>query len=207
MRRLLLAVPLLSLVGCAFHDLRVTPPEGPIGSNLSGGNQRSVQVIVPFADDRPVRSRCGMQKNGYNADTANVYCSAEPAQWLADLLATELQATGFKVISASQASAGAVRLEGSLLQFFVEPKVGAFTFSPEADIHVRLVARSPSGLLAERDFYVKGTETSLVGVESNFQAATTSAARSIIKDMVGAVLALMNRYPELGMDRAAVPAS
>lgn len=206
MRRWLIAVPLLPLVGCAFHDLRVTPPQEPIGANLSGGSQRIVQVIVPFADDRPARHRCGMVKNGYNMDTANVYCSADPARWLADLLVAELQATGFRVISASQTSAGAVQLEGRLLQFFVEPKVGAFTFSPEADIHVRLAATSSSGLLAERDFYVKGIETSLVGVESNFQAATTSAVRSIVKDMVEAVLILMDRYPELGMERAA-PAS
>jgi hypothetical protein len=63
-----------------------------------------------------------------------------------------------------------LRLEGKLLQFFVEPKVGFVTFTPEADIHVRLVASSPSGLLAERDFYVKGEETSLIGTENNFQS-------------------------------------
>jgi hypothetical protein len=207
MRRWLLVVPLLSLGGCAFTNLTVTPPQQPIGSNLSGGKGRNVQVMLPFTDDRPVKERCGMQKNGWNMDTANVYCSADPAQWLADLLAGELRESGFNVLSPSQGGADAIRLEGHLLQFFVEPKLGVFTFSPEADVHVHLVASSSSGLIAERDFYVKGTETSLVGVESNFQSATTSAVRAVVKDMVGAVLALMDRYPDLAVRVAAVPAS
>ncbi len=207
MPRWLLIVPLLALGGCAFTNLTVTPPSQPLGSNVTGGKGRSVLVVVPFADERPVKDRCGMQKNGWNMDTASVFCSADPTQWLAELLAGELRASGFDVLSSPPKGADAVRLEGRLLQFFVEPKVGVFTFSPEADIHVHLVASSPSGLLAERDFYVKGTETSLVGVESNFQAATTSAVRSVVKDMVTAVVGLMDRYPDLAVKVAAVPAS
>jgi hypothetical protein len=207
MRPWLLAVSLLSLGGCAFTNLTITPPQEPIGSNLTGGKQRSILVVTPFTDGRPVQNRCGMQKNGYNMDTANVYCSAEPAQWLAELLASELRASGFNVLSASETSPDAVRLEGRLLQFFVEPKVGVFTFTPEADIHIQLVASSASGMLAERNFYVKGIETSLVGTESNFQAASTAAVRSIVKDMVAAILALMDRYPAVGVRVAAVPAS
>ncbi len=207
MPRWLLVLPLILLGGCAFANLTVTPPQQPISAGLSGGKQRTVFMVVPFTDDRPFKNRCGMQKNGFNADTANVYCSAEPAQWLADLLLDELRATGFNVVAAAPSSARAVRLEGHLLQFFVEPKVGVFTFTPETDIHVQLVASSGSGLLAERDFYVKGVETSMVGTESNFQAATTAAVRSIVKDMVSAVLALVDRYPDLAVQVAAVPAS
>jgi len=207
MHRWFLVVPLLTLGGCAFTNLNVTPPPQPLGSNLSGGKHRNVQVVLPFTDDRPVKERCGMQKNGYNMDTASVYCAAAPAQWLAELLAGELRESGFNVLSSPPGGGDALRLEGHLLQFFVEPKVGLFTFSPEADIHVHLIASSPSGLVAERDFYVKGTETSLVGVESNFQAATNSAVRAIVKDIVTAVIALVDRYPDLAVQVAAVPAS
>lgn len=207
MARWLLVAPLLVVGGCAFTNLTVTPPPQPVGANLSGGKQRTVVLVAPFNDDRPVKNRCGMQKNGYNADTASVFCSAEPAQWLADLLASELRAAGFNVVAAPPSSARAVRIEGRLLQFFVEPKVGVFTFTPEADVHVQLVATSASGLLAERDFYVKGTETSMVGTESNFQAASNSAVRVIVKDMVAAVLALVDRYPDLAVQVAAIPAS
>lgn len=204
-RRFLVAVLLVASSGCALTNMKLTPPQGPVGANLSGGRQRVIALAVPFADERPQRDRCGMKKNGYNMDTANVYCAEEPARFLATLLATELQASGFVVVAAVPPSGDAVKLEGHLLQFFVEPKVGFFTFTPEADVHVRLVASSASGLLAERHFYVKGIETSLVGTESNFQLASDSAVRAIVKDMVAAIVSLLDRYPDAQLRVSAVP--
>jgi hypothetical protein len=199
--RSLFFLSLVATWGCALSNVTVTPPAAPFATKLAGGNGRAVMVVAPLVDERQLRNRCGMQKNGLNADTADVICSAEPAAWLADLLSRELMVAGFVVRAAADSrAANAVRLEGRLLQFFVEPKVGAFTFTPEADIHVRLVASSASGLLAERDFYVKGVETSLIGTESNFQSAADEAVRTIVRDMVGAILALMNRYPALGAE-------
>jgi hypothetical protein len=206
MRVLFLMFPLLGFA-CAFSNVNVIPPKQPVAANLSGGKNRTVQVIVPLADARPQRNRCGMQKNGFNMDTANVICSAEPTTWLAELLATELRASGFAVLPSTSASATAVRLEGQLLQYFIEPKVGFFTFSPEADIHVRLVATTSSGLLAERDFYVKGEQTAIFGIESVFQSASDTAVRQIVKDMVQAMIGLMDRYPDLGTDQVGTPAS
>lgn len=121
-------------------------------------------------------------------------------------MASELRKAGFNVVTTPSSSSTEVKLEGQLLQFFVEPKVG-FTFTPEADIHIRLVASSQSGLLAEREFYVKGIEISLVGAESNIQAASDKAVHEIIKDMVTAVVNLMDRYPGLGAEQASVPNS
>lgn len=206
MRRFVL-LPLFALASCAFTTVTVTPPKAPQSTSLTGGKQRAVQLVVPLADARPQPSRCGMQKNGYNMETANVVCSVAPAAWLAESLATELRTAGFTVVASAPTGATALRLEGKLQQFFVEPKLGFLTFSPEADIHIRLVASSPSGLLAERDFYVKGEETSLVGAESNFQSASDAAARQILNDMVRAVIELMDRYPELGTLQVTTPAS
>jgi len=162
-----------------------------------------VVVVVPFADERLARDRCGMKKNGYNMDTANVYCAQEPARFLADLLAKELAASGFRIVPAAEG--GAVRIEGRLMQFFVEPKVGAFTFTPEADVHVRLIASAATGLLAERDFYVKGIEESFVGTESNFQLASDTAVRSVVKEMVAAIISLLDRYPDAQLRISAIP--
>jgi uncharacterized lipoprotein YajG len=183
--------------------VHVTPPRVPVDSGLTGGNGRQVQVITPLVDMRAQKHRCGMQKNGYNFDTADVVCTADPSVWLQDLLAKELQAAGFDVVGEARAAPGAVRIEGQLIQFFCEPKVTPVTFSPEADVSVRLIVSSASGLRAERDFYVKGVETSLVGAESNFQAASNPAVRQIVKDMVSATIALLNRYPNAGVAPAA----
>jgi uncharacterized lipoprotein YajG len=203
MRRLALGAMLLATSGCALTNMTITPPPAPLGAGLAGGNQRKVAVVAPFADDRLARDRCGMKKNGYNMDTANVYCSEEPARFLANLLASELAASGFQVVPPT--AAAAVRIEGRLVQFFVEPKVGFLTFTPEADVAVRLVAISPTGLLAERDFYVKGIEESLVGTEDNFQRASNTAVRTVVKDMVAAIISLLDRYPDAQLRISAIP--
>jgi Uncharacterized lipoprotein len=197
MPRFVFYLAVLPLVGCAFANVTVTPPRSPINSGVGGGRGREIVIQVPFADDRPQRSRCGMQKNGYNMDTANVNCSAEPYLFVAELLEKELKEAGFSVSYKAQ-TRDPLRVEGKLLQFFVEPKVGFLTFTPEADIHVRLSATSGSGLVAERDFYVKAEEESLVGTEGNFQLAAEAATKRAIKDMVSAIVSLCDRFPELG---------
>ncbi len=204
--RCLWTLSLLALASCAFTNVTLRPPVLPPEMKVSGGNRRTVQVVVPFLNERPTH-RCGIQKNGLNMATATVHCSSEPAWWLAELLARELRTAGFDVATSTPSSPNAVRLEGHLLQFFLEPVVGAFTFSPEADIHVRLVASSLSGLLAERDFYVKSIETSVFGSESNFQLASDGAAREIVANMVSAVLDLMDRYRDLGTVQATIPST
>jgi uncharacterized lipoprotein YajG len=193
----IVAALLLGATGCALTNTTVTPPTTSVSTGLSGGERRTVQLASPFADERPTRNRCGMKKNAYNMETADVLCSAEPAQWLAERFAAELEAAGF-TLTTSPSSPVAVRIEGHLRQFFVEPEVGWVTFNPEADIHVHLVATSESGLVAERDFYVKGVKTALAATDSSYQAAANEAVRLILKDMVSAVLALMNRFPRLG---------
>ncbi len=162
---------------------------------------------MPFSDARPDRSRCGTQKNGYNVETANVECSVPPAQWVADTLAQGLRSAGYHVVvtdyPGAPAASSSVVVRGEVLQFFIEPKVGFFTFTPEADISVRLVVTSPSGLRAERRFYFKSEEVSIIGTEDNFQAAANTATQQAVRDMAAAIVELLGRYPDLGAPAAA----
>lgn len=106
---------------------------------------------------------------------------------------------GFRVRTSPEAQqASSVRVDGTVLQFFAEPVVGAFSASPEADISVKLVLTSPSGLRAERVFYLKGTEPSLMSTENNFQKAVDSSTRQAVTAMVSAIASLLDRYPQLG---------
>jgi len=92
-----------------------------------------------------------------------------------------------------------IRLEGTLLKFFVEPVIGAFTIALETDIHIKVAAKTPEGFQAERSFFVKGSSAALMSLESTFQTSVDDATRQIIRDMVEAIVALMNRYPELNV--------
>ncbi len=186
------------LSGCAFTDVPVTLSTAPV-TNLSGGDGRQIVIVSAFADERPYRGKCGMQKNSYNAETAKALCSMPPATWVAQALAAELTAAGFAVVSKEAAKPSALQLNGSLLQVFVEPVMGFSTISLETDIHVKLVATSDTGLLAERSFFVKGVESGLVSRAGNFQTSADKATQLIMRDMVAAVISLMNRYPQLGL--------
>jgi uncharacterized lipoprotein YajG len=188
------------LSACAFTNVTVNPP-AHVSTQLSGGDGRELVVHTPFADKRGNRQRCGMQKNSWNADTASVICSSDPTGWLADLLVAELTAAGFKVKTEGVTSTPhGVTIDGVLLNFFVEPVIGFSTITIETDIHIKLIATTKNGLNAERSFFVKGSNSAMTGMASNFQPSVDDATKMAIKDMVAAILTLMNRYPELGMN-------
>ncbi len=196
-RRLGLAVLVAASSGCAFVDINVIPPRTLVGSGVMGGQGRELVLTRPFADARQNPGRCGVQKNGMGSVTATVHCLAAPNQYLADLLAGELQLAGFRVVD-RPTGPNPLIIEGLLEQFFVEPYVTFFTFTPEADIGVRLVARSPSGLEAVREFYAKSEETSVAGPAELFQQAADRATRQIVSEMAAAIVALADRFPDVG---------
>lgn len=81
---------------CAFTDLTIDlPAEGfkPTTTEFQG---RQVLVDIPFADGREIRDRCGMKKNGFNMDTADIFCGSDPSEWIAKLLADQLRDHWFR---------------------------------------------------------------------------------------------------------------
>jgi hypothetical protein len=188
--------------GCAFTDVPLDMPISGLPTPHRGGNGRQVVVALPFHEQRSQPQRCGMQKNGYNMDTAKAICREEPTRWLAQLLADELRATGFTVVAAdAPRRPGALLIDGTLLQLFVEPLAGAFSVSCEADIQVRLVATSETGLHAERTFFTKGRWEGFAGITGPFQTSLKRASEGLLDEMVRAILEIMDRYPQLGRMR------
>jgi hypothetical protein len=199
MRSVCLFCLVVLLGGCAFTDMKLPLPVKGLDPTVAGGGGREVVVTVPFADDRGVK-RCGMKKNGYNMDTADIVCQGDPALWLGKLFADELRASGFRVLGADDArKPSAVRLDGGLLTVFVEPVIGAWSGSLETDLQVKLVATSDTGLRAERVFFVKGAKKGLMVVtDQPVQTAFHRATQDLLREMVQAVFELMLKYPQLG---------
>jgi len=200
--RTALAAAMLALggAGCAFTPVHVYPPAAREVSGISTvGRGREIAVQTPFDDERPDRSRCGTQKNSYNTETADVICDLPPTQWVANALVQGLERAGFRVVPFDAPSTPMiVRVHGDLEQFFVEPLPGFFTIDVDADIAVRLVVTSPSGLHAERRFYFKGVKEAVMATESRFEAVSVAATQRAVQTMVRAIVALLDRYPELG---------
>jgi hypothetical protein len=202
---------LSTATGCAFTPVEVHPPEvkAPPGwrSNApSPGRNREVIVYAPFGDVRFDSHRCGMQKNGYNMDTANVECTEQPGRWFADELALELTRAGFRALrSDSVPGPTTVVVRGSVRQLFLEPVHHFFTLTVEGDFAANLTVTSPSGLHAERTFFVKGTDTGMASTEGTFQAAADDASHRMARAMVLALTELLDRYPDLGAPTASAP--
>ena len=197
-----LAAVLSMLSGCALTDVNLKPPSSGLKAPIPGGNQRQIVVTAPFTESREIKSRCGVQKGGYGNETAVATCQGEPAQWLADLLASELRASGFTVLTAETgARESALKLDGVLLKIFAEPVVGFWSTNVETDMNVRLVATSKTGLKAERTFFVKGELQSIIWTQGIFNDSVENGTRDLLKKMVEAILDLMNQYPQLGFKR------
>jgi len=195
-----LIATLVGATGCAFTNVPLTMPVAGLKAPLNGGNGRQVVVVSPFVDQRREPRRCGMQKNGYNQDTADVVCTIPPTTWIADLLADELRAAGFTVVKADAPhKPTALKVEGALLQLFVEPMAQSFSARCECDIEVRLDATSDDGLRATRIFFAKGVWQGFAGATGPFQDSLKKASDGVLSDMVEAIIELMNKYPELGL--------
>lgn len=196
--RMIVALAAVALAGCAFTEVPLDMPITGLAAPVPGGNGRQVAVVRPFADQREQPQRCGIQKNGYNQETANAVCRTPPAAWLSDLLAEELRASGFTVVAPDAAGPGTLVIQGALLQLFVEPMAEAFGARAEADVQVRLEVTSANGLRASRTFFAKGVWQGFAGVTKPFQDALEKASNEVLQEMVEAILELMNRYPQLG---------
>jgi hypothetical protein len=203
---ILLWALVVALPGCALTEVHIKPPESGLKAPIPGGNQRQVVVAIPFSDARQIKDRCGVQKGGYGNETATAVCQGDPARWIAELLAGELKASGFTVLAAEDgARDSALRLEGILLKIFAEPVVGFWSATVETDLSVKLVATSKTGLRAERTFFVKGEEQSVIWPQGIFNDSVANGSRDLLGKMVNAILELMKLHPELGLERTAPP--
>ena len=203
MRRVWLPCAILGLMlsACSTTDVKLLPPSG-LTAPIPGGAQRQVIIAMPFADARQITNRCGMQRSGYGVETASAYCQGDPAQWIAALLADELKASGFSVLSSPEgARDSALKIEGVLLKLFAEPVIGPWLTAIETDLSVKLVVTSRTGLRAERTFFVKGDRESIVWTQGTFNDSLERGTRELLGKMVEDILELMKRYPQLGFAR------
>ncbi len=196
----LLFVAIAPLSGCAFTNIPITMPTSGLENTVPGGAGRHVVVSIPFRDDREIRDRCGMQKNGYNMDTADAVCQSNPNAWIAQLLADELRASGFTVLrEGDEARRSSLQVEGSLMKLFIEPIIGAWSGSLEADLAVVLRLSTETGLRAERSFAVKGWKGGMmVSTAQPYHTALHRGTQALLEEMVRAIIELADAYPELG---------
>src|SRR5437899_2241061 len=160
------AAILVTLVsGCAFSNISVSLPMQPT-SGYSGGDNRVV-TVPKFIDQREIKDRIGMQKNGYGMDTANAVGDQDVDAWLAARLAAELQAVGFRVAAAG-VNPKAIRIQGYVLKFFTEPVQQWTTMDLETDIAVRIQVIRPDDLEAERRYFKKGVEQGMMSASGAF---------------------------------------
>ena len=69
------ALSLLLPVACALTDATVVLPKARLAPSIESGRRRQVIVTMPFQDAREIRRRCGMKKNSYEMDTADLQCT------------------------------------------------------------------------------------------------------------------------------------
>lgn len=184
--------------GCAFSNVNMKLPTDLSVSRVATTGGQPITVVVPFEDVRTTKDRCGMQKNGYNMDTADATCDVPQPEWIANLLVAELQSAGFDATVTSEAPSpsNVPTVEGSLVKLFVEPVIGMWSGSIEADLQTRLKVQRADGLDAERTFFVKGVRKGVqFSLTPIYEGAISEAATRIVREMAQAVSELLKEYP------------
>src|SRR5690349_10166793 len=88
----------LTTAGCALTSMTLQNPKFEPQPVADAGHGRTIALVAPFVDHRPQINRCGMKKNAYGWDTADVSCTTPPDSLITLLLAQELEAWGFRVM-------------------------------------------------------------------------------------------------------------
>lgn len=197
----------VALGGCAFTDGHVKLDPIPTASAAHGGAAREV-VVFPPTDTRSEQARCGVKRNTYGSETADVLCTPEPSQWLGELVLRGLDRAKFKVVTTQTAhSADPLRIRLRLAHLFIDQIPGMMTVTLHTDINVVVSVDSNAGLVAERSFLVQ-TDTNVLGVvDKGLQAAMDEATARLADRIVDAVLVLSKRYPSTDAAAAAAAAS
>lgn len=179
--------------GCALTRLMVQDPYDPEPSRADRGHGRTVSIALPWANEREQSHRCGMKRNGYGFDTADVVCDTQPEEFLAQRLRARLAAAGFQVVD--DPAAATWQVNGVVTQFFMAPDVGFVTVNPETDIGLMLVVtNATTGLRAERRFYVKRIEVSIAATDEAIQRSINGAVREETSVVADAIIDLIDRH-------------
>ncbi len=178
--------------GCAFTNIPVTLPTQPT-SGYSGGDNRVV-LVPKFIDQREIKDRIGMQKNGFGADTANALADQSVDAWLAARLAAELKAAGFQVVG--EEANKAIKIQGYVLKMFAEPVQQWSTVDVETDLAVKIQLTRGDDLEAERRYFVKAVEQGLMSLSGGFNGSVNKASDALMKRLVPDIINLLNKYPE-----------
>lgn len=192
------ALMLTLLGGCALTDGHVRLNPVPSGTAAQGGQGREV-IVFPVVDERADSNRCGVKRNTWEAETADVLCEPEPRQWLGELVLRAVDRAGFKVVTTQTArSADPLHLRIKLKHLFIDQVNGVVTLALITDAHVVIEAETPSGLVAKRSFFAKSRNEVLGVLDSGLQASMDEAVDQLAKEMVTALIGLNARYPSAG---------
>jgi hypothetical protein len=188
-----LAIPLIlwtALSGCALTPGRVVLNADPAAVTLEGGAGREV-VVFPVEDRREDTERCGVKRNSFGAETADVRCQPEPAVWLVELTLRGLHRAGFRPVTLiTKTTADPLQLRLELEHLFIDVVPGVLTLTFIADVHVIVRAETASGLVATRSFFVKVKEESALGTNVPYQRAMDRATKALVARIVRAVVKL-----------------
>ncbi len=186
---------LLAPSGCAFTNGHVRLDAVSKESAATGGGDREV-IVFPAVDERTDAARCGVKRNTYGSETADVLCTPEPSQWLSELILRALDRAKFKVVTTLTArTADPLRIHLRLERLFIDQIPGMWTVTLNTDVHVLVSADTATGLIAERSFFVQA-KADVGGVtDKGLQASMDQATQQLADHFVDAVLALSRRYP------------
>lgn len=185
MRRLALALSIVTLSGCVIGDRHVVlgPVEGaPLAAKVAG---RSVAIAVSDAREAELKPVVGHTKNGYGVKMAVVTSDQSPTTWVEECLAADLKRCGFTVAGAGGPAAD-VQIRVDLAVCYAQSYM-RYGGEVAADVTVTSGGRE---LLAKQRFSGVATYGMNWGsTASSYQGVLHEAMRDFLDHAVPAIVA------------------
>lgn len=174
--------------GCPFAPSNLDLVHEPVRVKCAPGHRVLLQVP---ADQRLVRDRIGVKKDGYGVEHADIYLSGNVLHWVFTGFKLQFEAAGVTVVTDSGgASGGEVAVRPTIKLFFVEPKV-SFTQSVHAQVMIELVVEFPDGRRYARLFKGYDKSVVLLYLDSVFISRLEAAAQEVFGKAVFSVCKLL----------------
>ena len=193
-----MALVLSMLSGCVFKDQKI---EVEYESDNIKAHQIGIVCLNKFSDNRRVKQRIGVVKNGYGMETANVLTDQDITIVISKAIKKELNNLGYevKLINVDfgegiKSYQGCDVVDGSIKNFFVEPIMKFTEIEDRAIITVDILVQTEAGKEFKKTYSANGKSFSNLGVTARLaKEAMDKALQNIILDIKADIPKIMEQ--------------
>ena len=186
MKKTIIITALLIFVysGCAFKNQKIAIE---YESNGQTSNETATICLNKFSDNRLVKHRIGIVKNGMGVETADILTDQDIRILISNSIKEEMQNLGYSVKLIDVEYGKGINkydtcdiVDGQIKEVFVEPIFSMFSVEGKAIITINMLIQTQSGKEFKKIYSSNGGATSYGGHPALFKESMDKALANLI---------------------------